>query len=64
MWIELEADVMVAGFPRKTGEILQISEGDGNLLIGLRRAKISQEPVAACEVAAPSKRRPVPPQEA
>lgn len=55
---------MVDGFPRSTGEILQISEGDGNLLIGLRRAKISQKPAAACEVAAPSKRKPFPLKEA
>lgn len=41
-WYELTTDVMVAGTPRSTGEILELSLSDGQLLSGLGRAKPSQ----------------------
>lgn len=35
----LLTDVMVQGTPRSTGEVLDLSLSDGNLLVGLGRAK-------------------------
>lgn len=38
-WYQLTADVMVQGTPRSFGEVLELSATDGQLLIGLGRAK-------------------------
>jgi len=38
-WYQLTADVMVQGTPRSFGEVLDLSVTDGQLLIGLGRAK-------------------------
>jgi len=45
-WYELTTDVMVRGNPRSTGEILDLSEAEGQLLVGLGRAKPAQAPQA------------------
>lgn len=39
----LLTDVMVQGTPRSTGEVLDLSLSDGNLLVGLGRAKSVDE---------------------
>lgn len=46
-WYELTTDVMVRGNPRSTGEILDLSEAEGQLLVGLGRAKPAQAPQAS-----------------
>lgn len=38
-WYQLTTDVMVKGTPRSSGEVLDLSVTDGQLLIGLGRAK-------------------------
>ena len=38
-WYQLTTDVMVQGTPRSFGEVLDLSVTDGQLLIGLGRAK-------------------------
>ena len=43
-WYELTADVMVRGTPRAYGEVLDLSEAEGQLLSGLGRAKPAQPP--------------------
>ena len=44
-WYQLTADVMVQGTPRSFGEVLDLSVTDGQLLIGLGRAKPVEAPV-------------------
>ena len=54
-WYQLIADVMVQGTPRSFGEVLDLSATDGQLLIGLGRAKPVEAPVPvepACPLAA------------
>lgn len=46
-WYELTTDVMVRGNPRSAGEILDLSEAEGQLLVGLGRAKPAQAPQAS-----------------
>jgi hypothetical protein len=43
-WYELTSDVMVRGTPRASGEVLDLSESEGQLLSGLGRAKPAQPP--------------------
>jgi hypothetical protein len=43
-WYQLTADVMVQGTPRSFGEVLDLSVTDGQLLIGLGRAKPCDAP--------------------
>jgi hypothetical protein len=43
-WYELTSDVMVRGTSRSTGEVLDLTEGEGHLLVGLARAKPSTGP--------------------
>ena len=43
-WYELTADVMVRGTSRAYGEVLDLSEAEGQLLSGLGRAKPAQPP--------------------
>lgn len=38
-WYQLTTDVMVQGTPRSFGEVLDLSVTDGQLLVGLGRAK-------------------------
>lgn len=52
----LLTDVMVQGTPRSTGEVLDLSLSDGNLLVGLGRAKSvdeALEPKAEAEALEP-----------
>ena len=56
-WYQLTADVMVQGTPRSFGEVLDLSVTDGQLLIGLGRAKPCDaptlvEPEPACPMPA------------
>ncbi len=53
-WYQLTADVMVQGTPRSFGEVLDLSVTDGQLLIGLGRAK-------ACEAPKPVEPKPAEP---
>lgn len=46
-WYQLTADVMVQGTPRSFGEVLDLSVTDGQLLIGLGRAKPCDPPKTA-----------------
>ena len=66
-WYQLTTDVMVQGTPRSFGEVLELSVTDGQLLIGLGRAKpcdaptlVEPEPVEpACPMsAAPVETKP------
>lgn len=61
-WYQLTADVMVQGTPRSFGEVLDLSVTDGQLLIGLGRAKPVEAPTpveAACPMpAAPVEAKP------
>ena len=43
-WYQLTADVMVQGTPRSFGEVLDLSVTDGQLLVGLGRAKPCEPP--------------------
>ena len=43
-WYELTSDVMVRGTPRSFGEVLDLTESEGQLLSGLGRAKPAQRP--------------------
>lgn len=43
-WYELTSDVMVRGTPRSFGEVLDLTEAEGQLLSGLGRAKPAQPP--------------------
>ena len=55
-WYQLTADVMVQGTPRSFGEVLDLSVTDGQLLVGLGRAKPVEAPVPvepACPMPAP-----------
>jgi hypothetical protein len=55
-WYQLTADVMVQGTPRSFGEVLDLSVTDGQLLIGLGRAKPAEAPMpieAVCAMPAP-----------
>jgi hypothetical protein len=55
-WYQLTADVMVQGTPRSFGEVLDLSVTDGQLLIGLGRAKPAEAPApveAVCAMPAP-----------
>lgn len=56
-WYELTADVMVRGTPRAYGEVLDLSEAEGQLLSGLGRAKPAQPPAKqeAAAMEAPAK---------
>jgi hypothetical protein len=38
-WYQLTTDVMVQGTPRSFGEVLDLNANDGQLLVGLGRAK-------------------------
>jgi hypothetical protein len=65
-WYQLTADVMVQGTPRSFGEVLDLSVTDGQLLIGLGRAKpveaksVEAKPVEpACPMPAPVEATPV-----
>ena len=52
-WYQLTTDVMVQGTPRSSGEVLDLSATDGQLLIGLGRAKPAEAtPVEATPVEA------------
>ena len=52
-WYQLTTDVMVQGTPRSSGEVLDLSVTDGQLLIGLGRAKPAEAtPVEATPVEA------------
>jgi hypothetical protein len=53
-WYQLTTDVMVQGTPRSFGEVLDLSVTDGQLLIGLGRAKPAEAKPAepACPVPA------------
>lgn len=65
-WYELTTDVMVRGTPRATGEVLDLSEADGQLLTGLGRAKPTQAPQPAepvCPMPKPAAAPPEPPLE-
>jgi hypothetical protein len=53
-WYQLTTDVMVQGTPRSFGEVLDLSATDGQLLIGLGRAKPVEAP-------APVEAKPVEP---
>ena len=57
-WYQLTADVMVQGTPRSFGEVLDLSVTDGQLLIGLGRAKPAEAPVPV-EPACPMPTAPV-----
>lgn len=63
-WYQLTTDVMVQGTPRSSGEVLDLSVSDGQLLVGLGRAKpcdakpVEAPPVEA-EPAPPVKAPPV-----
>ena len=46
-WYQLTADVMVQGTPRSFGEVLDLSVTDGQLLVGLGRAKPCEAPTLA-----------------
>lgn len=55
-WYQLTTDVMVQGTPRSFGEVLDLSVTDGQLLIGLGRAKPAEAPKLAepaCPMPAP-----------
>ena len=51
-WYQLTTDVMVQGTPRSFGEVLDLSVTDGQLLIGLGRAKPAEAPEPACPMPA------------
>jgi hypothetical protein len=53
-WYQLTTDVMVQGTPRSFGEVLDLSVTDGQLLVGLGRAKpVEAKPVEpACPMPA------------
>jgi hypothetical protein len=46
-WYQLTTDVMVQGTPRSFGEVLDLSASDGQLLVGLGRAKSCDAPTLA-----------------
>ena len=46
-WYQLTTDVMVQGTPRSFGEVLDLSVTDGQLLVGLGRAKPCDPPKTA-----------------
>jgi hypothetical protein len=54
-WYQLTTDVMVQGTPRSFGEVLDLSASDGQLLVGLGRAKSCDAPT----LAEPEPARPV-----
>ena len=58
-WYQLTTDVMVQGTPRAFGEVLDLSVTDGQLLIGLGRAKPCDPPKTA-EAACPMPAAPEP----
>jgi hypothetical protein len=62
-WYQLTTDVMVQGTPRYFGEVLDLSVTDGQLLIGLGRAKPAEPPTLvepeAAEPACPMPAAPV-----
>jgi len=64
-WYQLTADVMVQGTPRSFGEVLDLSVTDGQLLVGLGRAKPCDAPtLAEAEPAKPACPMPAAPVEA
>ena len=52
-WYQLTADVMVRGTPRATGEVLDLSVSEGQLLSGLGRATPCNAPTPEAEPACP-----------
>jgi hypothetical protein len=60
-WYQLTTDVMVQGTPRSFGEVLDLSVTDGQLLIGLGRAKPAEAEPAAPK---PGEAKPAAPVEA
>ena len=52
-WYQLTADVMVRGTPRSTGEVLDLSISEGQLLVGLVRAVPCDAPKPEAEPACP-----------
>ena len=65
-WYQLTTDVMVQGTPRSSGEVLDLSVSDGQLLIGLGRAtpcdaKPVEAPPVEAEPAPPVEAEPAPP---
>lgn len=69
-WYQLTTDVMVQGTPRSFGEVLDLSVTDGQLLIGLGRAKpveakpAQDPPIEVVEVVEPVCPMPAAPVEA
>ena len=57
-WYQLTTDVMVQGTPRSFGEVLDLSASDGQLLVGLGRAKPCEAPTPV-EPACPMPAAPV-----
>lgn len=60
-WYQLTTDVMVQGTPRSSGEVLDLSVSDGQLLIGLGRAKPCDAKPVEAEPAPPVEAEPAPP---
>ena len=63
-WYQLTTDVMVQGTPRSFGEVLDLSVTDGQLLIGLGRAKPAEATPVEALPAEPACPMPVAPVEA
>jgi hypothetical protein len=60
-WYQLTTDVMVQGTPRSFGEVLDLSASDGQLLVGLGRAKPAEAPMPVeAEPACPMPAAPKP----
>ena len=60
-WYQLTTDVMVQGTPRSSGEVLDLSVSDGQLLIGLGRAASCEAPTLAepaCPLPTPVEAKP------
>jgi hypothetical protein len=60
-WFKLTTDVMVRGTSRATGEVLDLSESEGQLLVGLSRAVRCEAPAPpepVCPMPTPEVKKP------
>lgn len=55
MKVEILRQVMISGEPAMAGSILDVSDDDGRLLIGLGKAAKHEEKSAACAAKPPEK---------
>ena len=56
MRIEILRETSIAGRPVRVGEVVEVSDSDGRLLIGMKKAQLAPE-VLSCPPRKPSNKR-------